>query len=177
MFVPCTSFSGFVLSKCQQPSFVFSHLLSWQVRAMEQICQYLHYQPPFSHIGSPNGSLPDLEGTGYRWRFPFSFDCRMCFILPSVVDHPHCMHDHLNTASNKKIWSSRFSFSATSCPIFPPSFCLKLPVLSKNKENKSGGREHEEMMTSLHLRVSRGLSVSQTSQSITRNTLFLPNLA
>ena len=34
------------LSKCLQPSFVFSHLLSWHVRAMEQICQYLHYQPP-----------------------------------------------------------------------------------------------------------------------------------
>ena len=39
-------FSGFVLSKCLQRSFVFSHLLSWHVRAMEQICQYLHYQPP-----------------------------------------------------------------------------------------------------------------------------------
>ena len=33
------------------------------------------------------------------------------------------------------------------------------------------------MMTSLHLRVSRGLSVSHTRQSITRNTLLLPNLA
>ena len=32
-------------------------------------------------------------------------------------------------------------------------------------------------MISIHLRVSRGLSVSHTSHSITRNTLLLPNLA
>ena len=105
----------------------------------------------------------------------------MCFILPSVVDHPHCMHDHLSTASNKKKnWSSMFSFSASSCPIFPPSFCLKLPVLSKHKETKSGGREHEEMMTSLHQRVSRGLSVSHTQVSQSQETHYccqtLPNM-
>ena len=33
------------------------------------------------------------------------------------------------------------------------------------------------MMISIHLRVSRGLSVSHTSHSITRNTLLLSNLA
>ena len=42
---PFTSFSGFVLSKCLQLSFVVSHLFSWHVRAMEQMCQYLCYQP------------------------------------------------------------------------------------------------------------------------------------
>ena len=36
----------FVLSKCLQPSFVVSHLFSWHVRAMEQMCQFLRYHPP-----------------------------------------------------------------------------------------------------------------------------------
>ena len=79
-----------------------------------------------------------------------------------------------------KNWSSRFTFSASSCPIFPPSFCLNLPVLSQHKENKSGGREHEEMMTSLHQRVSRGLSVSHKQVSQSQETHYccqtLPNI-
>ena len=76
-------------------------------------------------------------------------------------------------SSTQTIESSIFSFSASSCPIFPPCFCLKLPILSKHNENKSGEKEPNEMMTSLHQRVSHGLSVSQTSQSITRNILLL----
>ena len=64
VFFPFTSVSGFVLSKCLQPSFVVSHLFSWQVRATEQMCLYLRHQPPL-RIG-PNGSLLDLKGTGYR---------------------------------------------------------------------------------------------------------------
>ena len=46
----------------------------------------------------------------------------------------------------------------------------------KHEENKSGERQHGEIMISIHLRVSRELSVSHTSHSITRNTLLLPNL-
>ena len=38
-------------------------------------------------------------------------------------------------------------------------------------------RKQREMMISIHQRMSRGLSVSHTSHSITRNTLLLPNLA
>ena len=37
--------------------------------------------------------------------------------------------------------------------------------------------KQREMMISIHLLVFRGLSVSHTSHSITRNTLLLPNLA
>ena len=40
-----TSFSGFVLSTCLQPSFVVSHSFSLHVRAMERMCQYLRCQP------------------------------------------------------------------------------------------------------------------------------------
>ena len=46
MFFPFPSFSGFVWSKCPQPSFVVSHSFSWHVLT--------------------NGSLPDLDGTGFR---------------------------------------------------------------------------------------------------------------
>ena len=42
---PFTSFSGFVLSKCLQPSFVVLHLFSWHVRATEQMCLHLRHQP------------------------------------------------------------------------------------------------------------------------------------
>ena len=44
--IPVTSFSGFVLSKCLQPSFVVLHLFSWHVRATEQMCLHLGHQPP-----------------------------------------------------------------------------------------------------------------------------------
>ena len=65
-FFPFTSFSGFVLSKCLQFSFVVSHRFLWHVRAMEQMCEYLRHQPHLRITGFPNGSLPELEGTGYR---------------------------------------------------------------------------------------------------------------
>ena len=38
MFFPFTSFSGFVLSKSLQPSFVVSHVFSWQVLMMGPVC-------------------------------------------------------------------------------------------------------------------------------------------
>ena len=45
MFFPFTSLSGFVLSKCLQPSFVVS-FFSWHVRVTEQMCRSLRRQPP-----------------------------------------------------------------------------------------------------------------------------------
>ena len=39
-------FFWFCFVQVSTTQFVVSHLLSWHVRAMEQICQYLHYQPP-----------------------------------------------------------------------------------------------------------------------------------
>ena len=60
---------------------------------------------------------------------------------------------------------------------FQDFFCHVLRKKGKHEENKSGEREHGEMMISIHQRMSRGLSVSHTTHSITRNTLLLPNLA
>ena len=80
-------------------------------------------------------------------------------------------------SSTQTIESSRFSFTASSCPMFPVIFCHVLRKEGKHEENKSGERQHGEMMISIHQRMSRGLSVSHTSNSITRNTLLLPNLA
>ena len=50
----------------------------------------------------------------------------------------------------------------------------------KHKESKlerERERKRKEMMTSIHWRVSRGLSASHTSHSITRNTPLLPSFA
>ena len=66
VFFPITSASGFASSKCLQPSLVVSNLFSSHVRATEQMCQYHRFQPPLRILGSPNGSLPDLDGTGFR---------------------------------------------------------------------------------------------------------------
>ena len=41
VFFPFTSVSGFVLSKCLHPSFVVSHLFSWQVLMMGPMCLFL----------------------------------------------------------------------------------------------------------------------------------------
>ena len=59
------------LSKCLQPSFdVFPSFV--MARASDGTDMPVSPLPASSsHIGSPNGSLLDLEGTGYRWRFPF----------------------------------------------------------------------------------------------------------
>ena len=83
------------------------------------------------------------------------------------------------SSSTQTIESSRFSLAASSCPTFPVTFWQ---VLRKRRVNikrvkMERERKHGEMMISIHLRVSRGLSVSHTSHSITRNTLLLPNLA
>ena len=80
-------------------------------------------------------------------------------------------------SSTQTIESSRFSLTASSCPILPVTFCHVLRKEGKHEENKSGEKQHGEMMISIHQRMSRGLSVSHTSHSITRNTLLLPNLA
>ena len=61
--------------------------------------------------------------------------------------------------------------------MFPVIFCQVLRKEGQHKESKNGDRKHREMMISIHFRVSRGLSVSHTSHSVTRNTLLLPNLA
>ena len=66
MFVPCTSSSGFVLSKCLQPSFVVSHPFTWHVWTTEQTCRVSPAPASSSNMGSLDGSLPDLEGTGFR---------------------------------------------------------------------------------------------------------------
>ena len=66
MFFPFTSFSGFVLSKSLQPSFVVSHVFSWQVLMMGPVCLSLLCLVPSSNYGSPNGSGHDLDGMGHR---------------------------------------------------------------------------------------------------------------
>ena len=84
-------------------------------------------------------------------------------------------------SSTQTIKSSRFSFTATSCQIFSATFCHVLKSDGKHKESNNEEREREkqleEMMIGIHLWMSRGLSVSHTSHSTTRNTLFLPKLA
>ena len=60
VFSCVTSFSGFVLSKCLQPSFVVHHLLSWRVLMMGPMCLSLLCLVPL-----PNGSGPDLDGMGH----------------------------------------------------------------------------------------------------------------
>ena len=104
-----------------------------------------------SHIGSPNMVLfLTLKGQDADDASLSNSTVACVSTLPSVVDHPHCMHDHLNTASNKKIDPPGSASPPQVVEFFAPSFCLKLPILSKHKENKSGERELEEMMTSLH---------------------------
>ena len=171
MFVSCTSVSGFVLSKCLQPSFVVSNLLSWHVRAMEQVCQYLHYQPPLRTLVL----LMVLFLDRIPMTLPFLIRQSHVFLLYLLLltIRIACMTISTRRPTIKN-WSSRFTL------IFPPSFCLNLPVLSQHKENKSGGREHEEIMTSLHQRVSCGLSVSHTQVSQSQETHYccqaLPNI-
>ena len=45
---------------CSIPAFLTARV------SVEQMCQYLRYQPPLRKWDLLNGSLPDLEGTGYR---------------------------------------------------------------------------------------------------------------
>ena len=61
---PVHELSGFVLSKCQQPSFVVS-LFSWHVSDGTNV-PISPAPGSSSNMGSPDGSLPDLEGTGLR---------------------------------------------------------------------------------------------------------------
>ena len=65
-------------------------------------------------------------------------------------------------SSTQTIWSSGFSFSASGCPIFPPTLCHLSSEEGKHEEDKKNREREklEEMMTSLHKRMSRGLSVS-----------------
>ena len=88
------------------------------------------------------------------------------FLARSSFDHRH-----------RPLKSSRFGFTASSCPILPVTFCHVLRKEGNHEENESGEREHKEMMIRIHQRMSCGLSVSHTSHSITRNTPLLPNLA
>ena len=66
VFYPFMSFSGLVLSKCQQPNFVVSHRFSWHVSAMERTCWVSLSPVSSSNMGSLDGSLLDYEGSGYR---------------------------------------------------------------------------------------------------------------
>ena len=63
---PFTSAAGFALSKCLQPCFVGSHLFSMARVSDVTDVPVSPLPASSSNMGSPNGSLPDLEGTGYR---------------------------------------------------------------------------------------------------------------
>ena len=66
MFFPFTRVSRFALSKCLQPSFVVSHLFL-MARVSDGTHVPISPAPASpSNVGSPIGSLSDLEGTGYR---------------------------------------------------------------------------------------------------------------
>ena len=62
-----TSFSGFVLSMCLQPTQFCSFSFSLMARVCDGTNVPMSPAPASSsNMGSPHGSLPDLEGTGFR---------------------------------------------------------------------------------------------------------------
>ena len=65
-------------------------------------------------------------------------------------------------SSTQTIRSSGFSFTASGCTIFLPTFCHVSSEEGKHKEDeKNREREkHQKMTTGLHKRMSRGLSLS-----------------
>ena len=111
-----TSFSGFVLCKCLQPSFVVSHLFSWQVLMMGPMCVSLLCLVLLRIM-----VRPDLDGIGRR-SFDEQFKELRDMLLPlgrSVADY----ESHIQTITN----SVPLSFSHPGLPALNRSSKALLP--------------------------------------------------
>ena len=82
--------------------------------------------------------------------------CQFACFLFQVIELPF-LHFFVARSSldlrHRPVKSSRFSFSASSCPIFPITFCHLLKKEGQTlRESKWREREHKEMMLSTHSR-------------------------
>ena len=66
VFFPFTSASGFALSKCVPPSFAVSPTVLMAPASDGTDVSVSPFPASSSKMGSTDGCLPDLEGTGYR---------------------------------------------------------------------------------------------------------------
>ena len=138
-FFPFTSVSGFVLSKCLQPSFVVSHPFSWHVRVMERMCQFLPVPASSSNMGSPNGSLPDIEGTGYRASTMeekinemFVQVAKLPLLIQSVSRFENCVQTHSQTVAS-------YGAKITNIEQMVSSLVARVTILEMNATSVSSG--------------------------------------
>ena len=130
-----TSFSGFVLSKCLQLSFVVSHLFSWHVRAMEQTCQYLLFQPLLRilvllvvlFLTSRKQVSAPVQWSGKSKEC--SYKSRSCHYAHRVCPDSKSASRRLprqwpRMMQKSQIWNELL---AASQPVFPPCKRMQLP--------------------------------------------------
>ena len=94
----------------------------------------------------------------------------MCFILPCVVDHPHCMHDHLNTASNKKLILQGSASPPQVAQSFRQASVSSCPSWVNIKRLRVEGENMRRWWQVFTSGVSCGLSVSHTQVSQSQET-------
>ena len=104
----------------------------------------------------------------------------MCFILPCVVDHPHCMHDHLNTASNKKLIIQGSASPPQVAQSFRQASVSSSPSWVNIKRIRVEGVNFRRWWQVFTSGVSWELSVSHTQVSQSKETHYccqaLPNI-